>query len=368
MAHIAMVLRGDIRYDGRVRKEIRTLVQGGHQVDLVVSDYHGVKAGGEDLDARIYYVPMALRSNPAQNFVEQIMFNRKAAAILEELSPSHIHCHDLCSLLAGVWAKRKLKGKLIFDAHELMPESLWGYKEAVWNWIEKRCIKHCDAIIMPEENRIQYFKRKYANIPEPLLLPNAPRRSEIPAESLNLFRHIYPIRKDQKIVLYTGLMAGLRHIEDLIDSMTLCSEEFVLIAMGRSFKNYDNVLTAKIKNLGLADRVFLHKPVPSAEILRYMASCDIGTAFYRNTDVNNYYCASNKLFEYIALGKPVLTNNYPGLLETVERFGQGICLAEVSARRLAEAYVRACDPDLLTPGRNKFFWEDEEEVLRQLYV
>jgi glycosyltransferase involved in cell wall biosynthesis len=367
MAHVGMVLRGDIRYDGRVRKEIGTLARAGHQVELIVSDINGANSGGEDLDAKIHYVPMTLWSSPARNFVEQIMFNRKAAAILEGLCPTYIHCHDLCSLLAGVWAKRKLRRKLIFDAHELMPESLWGYKEAIWNWIERQCIKHCDSIIMPEKNRIEYFKRKYLDIPEPLLLPNVPRRSEIPTERLDLFRRIYPIRNNQKIILYTGLLAEMRHIEDLIDSMTLCGDEFVLIAMGRAFKGYDDLLRTKIAKLGLTDRVFLHEPVPSADILRYMASCDIGTAFYRNTDVNNYYCASNKVFEYIALDKPLLTNDYPGLLEVVHRFGQGICLPEITPESLAEAYSRAGDPDIVTPGRRKFFWEDEEEVLTYLY-
>jgi glycosyltransferase involved in cell wall biosynthesis len=368
MAHIAMVLRGDIRYDGRVRKEICTLARAGHQLDLIVSDFHGSNAGGEDLDAKVYYVPMTLWPNAARNFLEQLKFNRKAAAILKLLKPSHIHCHDLYTLLAGVSAKRNLSGRrLVFDAHELMPESLWGVRERVWNVIERYCLKYCDAIIMPEKNRIAYFKRKYDHIPEPILLPNVPRRSDIPSEHLDLFRQIYDIGTAKKIILYTGLVASLRHIEELVESIALCGKEFVLVVMGRAFKGYDNVLRRKISDLGLIGRIFLHEPVPSAQILRYMASCDIGTAFYRNTDVNNYYCASNKVFEYIALRKPVLTNDYPGLLETVGRFTQGICLAEITPQSLSLAYGAACDPTVLTPGRRQFFWEDEEAELTQLY-
>lgn len=149
--------------------------------------------------------------------------------------------------------------------------------------------------------------------------------------------------------------------------MTLSSDEFVLVILGRDFKGYKESLRLKIESLGLTHHVFLHKAVPHVDILRYMASCDIGTAFYDNSNVNNYYCASNKLFEYIALDKPVVTNNYPGLLETVERFGQGVCLEEITPESLAEAYIRLSDSLVVTPGARKFFWEDLENVLVELY-
>jgi glycosyltransferase involved in cell wall biosynthesis len=361
-----MVLIGDIRYDGRVRKEIGTLA-GSHHVELVVSDFSQSRSGGEDLGIKIHYIPMTLWSSPAMNFYEQLSFNRKAALLLKELHPNYIHCHDLSSLLSSVWAKKRAKAKLIFDAHELMPESMGGIREKIWGRIEKTCIKSCDHIIMPEKNRIAYFKEKYPNIYEISLLENFPRRNEIPTEKADLFRNLYPIRKEQKIILYSGTVGTGRYIEELIDSMSLCTREFVLVILGRTFNNYEDLLRLRVKKLGLLDRVFFHESVPHVEVLRYMASCNIGTAFYRNTDLNNYYCASNKLYEYIALEKKVLTNNYPGLLETVGKFRQGICLTEVTPRSLAEAYILAHDRALVTPGRRKFFWEDQERTLLQVY-
>jgi starch synthase len=122
----------------------------------------------------------------------------------------------------------------------------------------------------------------------------------------------------------------------------------------------------KIRQLGLEDKVFLHEEVPHAKILHYMASCDIGTAFYRNTNMNNYYCASNKIYEYIALGKEILTNNYPGLLEVVAKNGYGICLEEVTAQSLAEAYRRCMTFDRRSQVQT-YFWEDNEYILLQLY-
>jgi starch synthase len=367
MARIAMVLLGDIRYDGRVRKEIQTLTGAGHQVELILSEFKGNGSGGGDLGVPIHYIPITLWPNPAVNFLAQIRFNRQAASIIPTLAPTHIHCHDLTTLLAGVWAKKKTGAKLIFDAHELMPESMGGVRETFWQRIEKRCIKSCDHVVMPEKNRITYFKQKYPEVREVVLLENFPRRADIPSKSEDLFRRIYPIRKDQQIVLYTGLIAAKRHLEELIASIAVSSEEYVLVVLGSASKSYDAVLAGRVKKLGLTKRIFFHDAVPYSQVLRYMTSCNIGTAFYRNTDVNNYYCASNKLYEYIALNKLVLTNNYPGLLERIENIRQGVCLTEVTAKSLQEAYIRVSNPALVTPGIKKFLWEDQEDVLGQLY-
>jgi glycosyltransferase involved in cell wall biosynthesis len=367
MAHIVMTLLGDIRYDGRVRKEIQTLIGAGHKLELVVADFKKTGSGGEDLGVPVHYVPITLWSNPAMNFLEQLRFNQKAASIICRLAPTHIHCHDLNSLLAGVWAKKKIGAKLTFDAHELMPESMGGVREAIWGRIEKLCIDRCDHIIMPEKHRIAYFKKKYPAVGDVLLLENFPRRDELPKNSEDPFRKIYPIARDQKIVLYTGLIAAKRNVEELIDSMALCGDEFVLVLLGRTFKGYEEALRERIRKGGLEKKVFLHDAVPYAHILKCMAAGDIGTAFYRNTNINNYYCASNKLFEYIALGKPVLTNNYPGLLESLERYRQGVCLDKITPENLANAYLRVCDPVAIVPGSKRFFWEQQQEVLIRLY-
>jgi starch synthase len=366
MAHICMVLMADIRIDGRVQKEIGTLVTAGHDVELVVADLTKSGSGGEDLGIKIHYIPQTLWSQPAMNFIEHLLFNRKAASIIEAIRPTHIHCHDLTTLMAGTWAKDRIGATLVFDAHELMPESMEGIKEKVWGNIERRHIKKCDHVIIPETNRIQYFKNKHPGTPEPLLLENFPRRGDIPTTNDDIFRKIYPINDDKKVILHIGPVRASRYVDELVESMQICSDAFALIILGRPYQNSTDAVRRKIRRLGLEDRVFLHDEVPHHDILRYMMSCDIGTVFYRNTNVNNYYCASNKLYEYIALKKSIMTNNYPGLLKVMEQYDRGVCLAEVTAQSLAEAYVCCAQSGRLLESTN-YFWEYEEHTLVALY-
>src|SRR5262245_51224516 len=100
MAHICMVLIGDIRYDGRVRKEIGTLVRAGHRVELVVSNFDTTGAEDQNLGIKLHFIPMTLWSRPVANFIEQIRFNYRASSVIKEIGPTHIHCHDLLALLA----------------------------------------------------------------------------------------------------------------------------------------------------------------------------------------------------------------------------------------------------------------------------
>jgi glycosyltransferase involved in cell wall biosynthesis len=345
-------------------------MKAGHKIDLVVSAYQKNEFVDPNLEIQTHYIPMKVWPSIFMNMLENRLFNRKAASVIQRIRPTHIHCHDLSTLPSGTWAKKKIGAKLIFDAHELYPESRGGKKERVWGHIERKYIKSCDHIIMPEKNRISYFKKKYPAIDEPILLQNFPRRSDIVNYNFNRLRESYPIHEEQKIILYTGLISSGRYVEELIDSMTMCTDEFALVMIGGSRKNYDEYqefLRKKIKDYNLENRVFLHGFVPHTELLTYMASADIGTAFYRNTNINNFYCASNKLYEFIALEKVILTNNYPGLIEAVERYNQGVCLTEVTPMALAESYMKANDKRHVTPGAKKFYWEDEENALTRLY-
>lgn len=366
MAHIAMVLKGDIRYDGRVRKEIKTLQMSDHHVELIVSDFSREK-GGNDLGIPIYYLPMKFFRHSIQNFLAQIIFNYKAAFLLKHIRPKHIHCHDLSALLAGVWAKRNCNARLVFDAHELFPESMGGIRKAIWNPIESYCIPFCDSIIIPEANRINYFKEKHPNSEKIVLLENFPREKDISINNPDLFRKKYPIRDDQKIVLHTGLVDPGRLVEEMIEAVCQTQESIILILLGRSFKGYKQFLLNKIRSLRLEKRVFIHEAVPYKKILEYMASADVGTAFYKNKNLNNYFCASNKLYEYIALKKPVLTNNYPGLSTVIEQNRLGICLEDTSPQSFSTAFQEAVSYNLTISSEKRFFWEDQEQALLSLY-
>ena len=113
------------------------------------------------------------------------------------------------------------------------------------------------------------------------------------------------------------------------------------------------------------------------QLFEYTASADIGLLFYRNTCRNNYYCAPNKLYEYMMMGLPIITPNYPGLVPVVEGENVGLCVNPEDPRAIADAVNRiAGDSSLhqtmksngLRLTRTQFNWETEFLKLEKAYT
>jgi glycosyltransferase involved in cell wall biosynthesis len=122
----------------------------------------------------------------------------------------------------------------------------------------------------------------------------------------------------------------------------------------------------------------LHLPyVQYDKLPSYTASAQVGLLFYRNTCRNNYYCAPNKLYEYMMMGLPVITCNYPGLVEFVEGQGIGICVDPEDPKAIAAAINRIAGDDALRKGmrerclrlaRERWNWECEFPRLEAAYA
>ena len=93
-------------------------------------------------------------------FLNLRKFQKEVLKELKNIKVQYIHCNDLNTL---IMAKKLSKfGKIIYDAHELFPESQESkIKRAIWNFIEKINIKYAYKIIQPEHNRKKYFSKKH---------------------------------------------------------------------------------------------------------------------------------------------------------------------------------------------------------------
>ena len=77
----------------------------------------------------------------------------------------------------------------------------------------------------------------------------------------------------------------------------------------------------------------------------------IGIVTYNTNSLNNIYCAPNKIWEYGGFGIPMLANDIPGLKDTVEKYGAGLCLDMDNPTAIIEAVGRI-DSDYARYSRN----------------
>ncbi len=364
MKKIAMLLIGNIDTDGRVQKEISSLKARGHSVTLIQWAYTGARTNQEQVGIDIVDYPYVLVQSATANFLRQIRFNFFALRHLKRLLPDIVQCNDLNTLIAGYLFRRR--AQIIYDAHELLPETQQGLRKLIWGFLERILVPACHAYIQAEKNRRTYFARKY-HLPESsiTLVENFPLR-RYSFSGRNHLRERFSIPEDKKIVLYAGLLGAGRKIENMIQSMSLLKPQFVLVLLGPTFKGYDKKLVDLVADLKLQERVKFHPAIPNTQMLDHINSADIGLFFYQNINLNNYWCASNKLYEFIFCGKPVITNDHPGLKEVVEKNRLGACLSDSTPELIAAAVKRVTEME--PAAHEPYVWERQEENYLGLFT
>jgi glycosyltransferase involved in cell wall biosynthesis len=164
----------------------------------------------------------------------------------------------------------------------------------------------------------------------------------------------------------------MRCIEEIAEASRRFDAGVVLVIIGSGHGKWADPAAA----LAAYDRVVVLPRVPYQDLPRYTASADIGILLYRNDCRNNYFCAPNKVFEYMMMGLPLIAANYPGMLTLVEDEGVGVCVDAESPDTIAAAVNRlAADTrtrarmktDALRLSRERYNWEIESGPLLRRY-
>lgn len=383
MKKILMIVQNDFVNDSRIIKEANSLGEQGYKV-LVLALYKDGLLKKENFDhftcERMY---LETREKLGKGKFSQIFkfseFKKKCVLRALEYKPDYVHCHDVYTLPIGNVICRKLKKvpKLIYDSHELwreasnnatMPKVLLNFQ----NSIEKRVIKKCDAVITVSNSIGKYLKDVYKLNKQPYIIRNIPHRTEI-VKSEDIFRKMYDIKMNQKIILYQGLVSDGRGIEKVIAAMKTVKTDCVFIIMGNGDKvNYYKELAEKEE---VSHKVFFHEAVPSTELLKYTASADLGVSIVLNICLSYYYCLPNKMFEYIQASVPVLCSNYPDMEEIINKYQVGEATDPLDSCAIAEKidklfldeneyekYKRNCKS-----AKEELNWEKEQLILRNIY-
>lgn len=395
---VAMVVWNEFRNDARVLKEAETLLAAGHDVTVFALHTPGVTSQSETLASGIRVVRTARRpfwrlipprrpgaaSAAPSGPVPRLSLPRRAvriafrgwthAVILARMviaRPGVVHAHDVNTLPTAWLAATVARARLVYDAHEIST-GREGYADfrGLVGFVEKRLMPRADATITTTDARAKFFARAYG-VPRPLVLQNRPRfvaeeRSDRIRRELGLSEPSWPI------VLYQGGLQQGRGLEHLLTAASRIADAyFVFIGGGRLAP----VLEARARESGLAARVRFIPTVSLAALPSYTASADIGVQPIENTCLNHFTTDSNKLFEYMMAGLPVVATNLPEIRRIVEAHDFGRLVPSGAPDRLVEALRELIDDEKERArlGRNalraasELHWDEQEQKLVELY-
>ncbi|XLY90381.1 glycosyltransferase family 4 protein [Ectopseudomonas mendocina] len=284
--------------------------------------------------------------------------------------PDLVHAHDVNTLPTAWLAALLCRARLVYDAHEISTsrEGYSSFKKIV-AWVESTLMPRADATITTTEARAKFFARAYG-IARPLVLQNRPREQH--PQTSQRIRQELGLSESWPIVLYQGGVQQGRGLERLVRVAAQVPDAyFVFIGGGR----LDASLRQIAKELQLEDRVRFIATVALADLPSYTASADIGVQPIENTCLNHYTTDSNKLFEYVQAGLPVIASDLPEIRRIVRQHDLGLlvpagdseALANALRRMVADAGLRQHHAQRARAAAAALSWEVQEHLLAELY-
>jgi len=338
---IAAVVHNAVTHDARVLKGAASLKAQGHDVRLF-----GLTAE----DAETLNLPNGVPVHLAHRDLSDIRprvereglpkgrdssiwtsFRIQGETIFENVKanfePDVVHIHDHVALSAALRYKQEFDCPIIWDAHEIYEDlaSIEEVRAIVNSRIIGENVPYLDGFITLNQSIADFYREKYTDLPEAVLIPNAVERVAQSSYDGRLHESAV-LEPDQKILLFQGGYSPHRGIPALLDASSLLNEDWSLVFMGwgKLETEIRAMIEAESDRPAGRPRVAMVPSAPHDELLSWTAGASLGTIPYENTGLNHLYCSPNKLWEYPAAGVPVLASDMPEMRKKIEHYGIGL--------------------------------------------
>ncbi|MBY0489586.1 MAG: glycosyltransferase [Gemmatimonadaceae bacterium] len=279
-----------------------------------------------------------------------------------------IIANDLPQLPAGILAARAHGAALIYDAHEFYPSQPFTKgASAALEELERSLIGHADVIVTVNDSIADLMAMKY-KCQRPVTVLNCPstrHRGAVSREESPL-RAFVGATPQQRVLLYQGNLAGSRNLEELVDGMARVTNPDVVLAFMGKGSAVGDALKARAQALGLlGSRVHFIPEKSAAELLAWTVGADAGIIPYPHSDMNTWLVSPNKLYEFLAVGLPILASHGPELRRFVGDLGVGINAHLATPQDFAEAidafFANSIDGfrERAAAVSSRFTWEHE---------
>jgi glycosyltransferase involved in cell wall biosynthesis len=254
-----------------------------------------------------------------------LRFLRFTLAVRKVLSQTRFHValmYDPHAWLSVVTARRlfsnapRVKWYHNHDIYELSTQRRFS---AGWFAVKQEA-KHFDELdifSLPSNERKQYFpidklKGEY------FFIPNYPS-----AAFMEKFPKARPSKEFINLI-HQGRISEGQGLEPVIEllSTVVNGKQLKLVLKGFIQPSYKATLEELARSKGVAHQLVFHGPSAYSEVPRIASGCQIGLAIHQKAGIMSATLgtSSNKIYEYAALGLPVILLDTPHFREHLERY------------------------------------------------
>lgn len=389
-----MILDESFPPDPRVRNEAQELIKAGHEVFLFAPDYDSKFPARENfhgIEVRRYKMLPHIQRFGAFAYSFPIYHMAYKKAIIEcitETQPDVVHIHDI--KIAGIFFGKNpifTLNRVILDLHENRPEILKFYpvyqkfygklfiSPKKWKRKEKEFLDRARKVIVVTHEAAKFYTDTLNIDPDKLVVvPNT--INERFFTGYHIEESIVEKYKNRWVLLYigkTGLRRGLGTVINALPQLSVDIPNIKLVILGTS--KDDRNLKSLTAELDVEELVDFEGWVKPKYFQSYISASKLGLCpFIRNIHHDTTY--SNKMFQYLSLGIPVVASDCKAQARIVREQSCGLVFQSGSVEEFAMSVLQLYRDKSGTARmaengkrfvREEFTWEKTGRSLIEMY-
>jgi glycosyltransferase involved in cell wall biosynthesis len=350
--------------DPRVRREAESLVRAGRPVEVFALRREGDPPTGDLDGVRIHRLDVQRHQGAGlvRYLREYLSFGLRSVVATAAAHPRKrfalVQVHTLPDFLAFAALPFRLAGiPVVLDLHEAMPEFFRARFPRAANALVQRALLAQERASILAADAVLTVNDALAGRLIALGVPASKVTVALNSPDLGRFdpgrfeRRAFAADGTLRLV-YAGALTPTYEVEAAIDAMALLrhsrpDQTITLDVYGRG--DAADPWRARADAAGLAEHVRFHGRIAIEDVPAALAQADLGLAPTRRSDFTDY-SLSTKIFEYGAMGKPVIASRLP----MVERTFDPATVATYEpgdAQSLADVIARLVDDPLEREAR-----------------
>lgn len=388
---ICIIWKNDYPWDVRIEKIAVSLKKAGHNVFILCSNKNKLQRVEIINGIKIYRLPFV--NNNKLNSIISIPFYLNpfwlvfANRIIKDEGIDLIIVRDLPLILVGLTIKKIYNIPVILDMAENYP-GLYRFGIEKWNlnayksflvrnhllveYIERFAVKKVDHILVVIKESARRLIEMGVNEEKISIVSNTP--------VLDIFKEKIYYKKNKKMkklqLIYVGFIQKERGLETVIHALKRvrerinCLIKFIIIGNGK----YLEQLKMLVKEQSIDDIVEFKDWMKNTLIPQYIYESYIGVIPHTKTE-HSETTIPNKLFDFMACGKPVIVSDAKPLKRIVEEEKCGLVFESGNVDSFVNAVTQLINNPSMAQEigkrgveavKRRYNWEYDSFVLKEV--